>query len=165
MIGNEIPISLRAELGGNAPFIIFADADIPAAIEGLMGSKFRNAGQTCVCANRSVLVQCIYMYIHILYMYMHVEIYIYIYTCMYTYIHMCMYGRVWVQTVEGHRGWWDSSSATPRQQVCSGTVFGRVSAQNMEINRGWWDSSSATPYTPASAPTGTCWYIVYQQRP
>ena len=40
------------ELGGNAPFIIFDDADIDAAIEGLMASKFRNAGQTCVCANR-----------------------------------------------------------------------------------------------------------------
>ena len=44
------------ELGGNAPFIVFDDADIDAAIDGLMISKFRNAGQTCVCANR-VLVQ------------------------------------------------------------------------------------------------------------
>lgn len=40
------------ELGGNAPFIVFADADLDAAVEGLMLSKFRNAGQTCVCSNR-----------------------------------------------------------------------------------------------------------------
>jgi succinate-semialdehyde dehydrogenase/glutarate-semialdehyde dehydrogenase len=40
------------ELGGNAPFILFDDADIDAAIEGAVASKFRNAGQTCVCANR-----------------------------------------------------------------------------------------------------------------
>ncbi len=44
------------ELGGNAPFIVFDDADLDAAVDGLMLSKFRNAGQTCVCANR-VLVQ------------------------------------------------------------------------------------------------------------
>lgn len=44
------------ELGGNAPFIVFDDADIDAAVDGLMISKFRNAGQTCVCTNR-VLVQ------------------------------------------------------------------------------------------------------------
>jgi succinate-semialdehyde dehydrogenase/glutarate-semialdehyde dehydrogenase len=43
---------LSLELGGNAPFIVFADADIDAAVEGAMASKFRNAGQTCVCANR-----------------------------------------------------------------------------------------------------------------
>jgi succinate-semialdehyde dehydrogenase/glutarate-semialdehyde dehydrogenase len=47
---------LSMELGGNAPFIVFDDADIDAAIEGVMVSKFRNAGQTCVCANR-ILVQ------------------------------------------------------------------------------------------------------------
>ncbi len=44
------------ELGGNAPFIVFDDADLDAAIDGLMGSKYRNSGQTCICANR-VLVQ------------------------------------------------------------------------------------------------------------
>ena len=44
------------ELGGNAPFIVFDDADVDAAVEGAMASKFRNTGQTCVCANR-LLVQ------------------------------------------------------------------------------------------------------------
>lgn len=44
------------ELGGNAPFIVFDDADIDAAVKGAMVSKYRNAGQTCVCANR-ILVQ------------------------------------------------------------------------------------------------------------
>jgi succinate-semialdehyde dehydrogenase/glutarate-semialdehyde dehydrogenase len=44
------------ELGGNAPFIVFDDADVDLAVAGLMASKFRNGGQTCVCANR-VLVQ------------------------------------------------------------------------------------------------------------
>ncbi|WP_286261622.1 NAD-dependent succinate-semialdehyde dehydrogenase [Thalassotalea atypica] len=44
------------ELGGNAPFIIFEDADIDAAVQGAITSKFRNAGQTCVCTNR-ILVQ------------------------------------------------------------------------------------------------------------
>jgi len=43
---------LSLELGGNAPFIVFDDADINAAVEGAIASKFRNAGQTCVCANR-----------------------------------------------------------------------------------------------------------------
>ena len=43
---------LSLELGGNAPFIVFDDADIDAAVEGLMVAKFRNGGQTCVCPNR-----------------------------------------------------------------------------------------------------------------
>lgn len=48
---------LTLELGGNAPFIVCEDADVPAAIKGLLDAKFRNAGQTCVCANR-VFVHC-----------------------------------------------------------------------------------------------------------
>jgi succinate-semialdehyde dehydrogenase/glutarate-semialdehyde dehydrogenase len=47
---------ITLELGGNAPFIVFDDADVEAAVEGAIASKFRNAGQTCVCANR-LLVQ------------------------------------------------------------------------------------------------------------
>ena len=47
---------MALELGGNAPFIVFDDADLEASIPGAMASKFRNAGQTCVCANR-ILVQ------------------------------------------------------------------------------------------------------------
>lgn len=48
------------ELGGNAPFIIFNDADIDKAVEGAMGAKFRNAGQTCVCANRFYIHKDVY---------------------------------------------------------------------------------------------------------
>jgi succinate-semialdehyde dehydrogenase/glutarate-semialdehyde dehydrogenase len=48
------------ELGGNAPFIVFDDADLDAAVEGAMASKYRNAGQTCVCANRLLVQDGIY---------------------------------------------------------------------------------------------------------
>ncbi|MEE9376181.1 MAG: NAD-dependent succinate-semialdehyde dehydrogenase [Rhizobiaceae bacterium] len=48
------------ELGGNAPFIVFDDADIDAAVQGAMASKFRNAGQTCVCANRIYVQDAVY---------------------------------------------------------------------------------------------------------
>jgi succinate-semialdehyde dehydrogenase/glutarate-semialdehyde dehydrogenase len=48
------------ELGGNAPFIVFADADIDAAVQGALVSKYRNAGQTCVCTNRILVHQDIY---------------------------------------------------------------------------------------------------------
>jgi succinate-semialdehyde dehydrogenase / glutarate-semialdehyde dehydrogenase len=48
------------ELGGNAPFIVFDDADIDAAVEGALGSKFRNTGQTCVCANRLLVQDGVY---------------------------------------------------------------------------------------------------------
>lgn len=48
------------ELGGNAPFIVFDDADIDAAVDGAMASKFRNTGQTCVCANRILVQDSVY---------------------------------------------------------------------------------------------------------
>ena len=48
------------ELGGNAPFIVFDDADIDAAVEGAIASKYRNAGQTCVCANRFLVQDGVY---------------------------------------------------------------------------------------------------------
>ncbi len=51
---------LSLELGGNAPFIVFDDADIDKAISGVMASKFRNGGQTCVCANRIFVQSGIY---------------------------------------------------------------------------------------------------------
>lgn len=51
---------LSLELGGNAPFIVFDDADLDAAVEGAIISKFRNAGQTCVCANRLYIQDGVY---------------------------------------------------------------------------------------------------------
>jgi len=48
------------ELGGNAPFIVFDDADLDAAVQGAMASKYRNAGQTCVCTNRMLVQEGIY---------------------------------------------------------------------------------------------------------
>jgi succinate-semialdehyde dehydrogenase/glutarate-semialdehyde dehydrogenase len=48
------------ELGGNAPFIVFDDADLEAAVEGAMISKYRNNGQTCVCANRILVQEKVY---------------------------------------------------------------------------------------------------------
>ncbi|WP_114417821.1 NADP-dependent succinate-semialdehyde dehydrogenase [Marinospirillum perlucidum] len=51
---------LSLELGGNAPFIVFDDADLDAAVEGAIMSKYRNAGQTCVCANRIYVQEGVY---------------------------------------------------------------------------------------------------------
>ena len=51
---------ISLELGGNAPFIVFDDADLDAAVQGAMASKYRNAGQTCVCANRFLIQDSIY---------------------------------------------------------------------------------------------------------
>ena len=51
---------LSMELGGNAPFIVFDDADLDAAVVGAMASKYRNAGQTCVCANRLLVQDGVY---------------------------------------------------------------------------------------------------------
>ena len=51
---------LSMELGGNAPFIVFDDADLDAAVVGAMASKYRNAGQTCVCANRLLVQDSVY---------------------------------------------------------------------------------------------------------
>lgn len=51
---------LSLELGGNAPFIVFDDADLDAAVDGAIASKFRNSGQTCVCANRLYVQEGIY---------------------------------------------------------------------------------------------------------
>lgn len=55
---------LSLELGGNAPFIVFEDADLDAAIKGIMASKFRNSGQTCICANRIYVQNSIYDQVH-----------------------------------------------------------------------------------------------------
>jgi succinate-semialdehyde dehydrogenase/glutarate-semialdehyde dehydrogenase len=51
---------LSLELGGHAPYVIFDDADLDAAVDGLIASKFRNAGQTCVCANRAYVQRGVY---------------------------------------------------------------------------------------------------------
>ena len=51
---------LSLELGGNAPFIVFDDADLDAAVEGALASKYRNTGQTCVCANRLLVQDGVY---------------------------------------------------------------------------------------------------------
>ena len=51
---------MSLELGGNAPFIVFDDADIDAAVEGAMATKYRNMGQTCVCANRFLVQDSVY---------------------------------------------------------------------------------------------------------
>lgn len=51
---------ISLELGGNAPFIVFDDADIDAAVDGAIASKYRNAGQTCVCANRIYVQDSVY---------------------------------------------------------------------------------------------------------
>jgi succinate-semialdehyde dehydrogenase/glutarate-semialdehyde dehydrogenase len=51
---------LSLELGGNAPFIVFDDADLDAAVEGAIASKYRNTGQTCVCANRLFVQDAVY---------------------------------------------------------------------------------------------------------
>jgi succinate-semialdehyde dehydrogenase / glutarate-semialdehyde dehydrogenase len=51
---------LSLELGGNAPFIVFDDADLDAAVEGAIASKYRNTGQTCVCANRLLIQDSVY---------------------------------------------------------------------------------------------------------
>jgi len=58
--GAQKIMKLSLELGGNAPFIVFDDADLDAAVEGAMISKFRNAGQTCVCANRLYVQDGVY---------------------------------------------------------------------------------------------------------
>jgi succinate-semialdehyde dehydrogenase/glutarate-semialdehyde dehydrogenase len=51
---------MSLELGGNAPFIVFDDADLDAAVEGAMVSKYRNTGQTCVCTNRLLVHDAVY---------------------------------------------------------------------------------------------------------
>ena len=51
---------MSLELGGNAPFIVFDDADLDAAVKGAMASKYRNTGQTCVCANRLLVQDGVY---------------------------------------------------------------------------------------------------------
>lgn len=58
---------ISLELGGNAPFIVFEDADLEAAVQGAMASKYRNTGQTCVCVNRFYIHKNVYdQFIHLL---------------------------------------------------------------------------------------------------
>jgi succinate-semialdehyde dehydrogenase/glutarate-semialdehyde dehydrogenase len=52
--------TVSMELGGNAPFIVFDDADLDAAVVGAMASKYRNTGQTCVCAKRIYVQNSVY---------------------------------------------------------------------------------------------------------
>jgi len=66
-IGKQLMVQCAAtvkkvsmELGGNAPFIVFDDADLDAAVEGVIASKFRNTGQTCVCTNRLLVQEGVY---------------------------------------------------------------------------------------------------------
>lgn len=58
--GAQSVMKMSMELGGNAPFIVFDDADLDAAVEGAMISKYRNNGQTCVCANRIYVQEGVY---------------------------------------------------------------------------------------------------------
>ena len=58
--GADQILKLSLELGGNAPFIVFDDADLDAAVEGAMASKYRNNGQTCVCSNRIYVQETVY---------------------------------------------------------------------------------------------------------
>lgn len=58
--GADTVKKLSLELGGNAPFIVFDDADVDAAVEGALASKYRNTGQTCVCANRIFVQSGVY---------------------------------------------------------------------------------------------------------
>ncbi len=51
---------ISLELGGNAPFIVFDDADLPSAVDGAIASKYRNAGQTCICTNRLFVQETVY---------------------------------------------------------------------------------------------------------
>ncbi len=57
---SETVKKISLELGGHAPFIVFNDADIDAAVEDALASKYRNAGQTCVCANRFIVQEGVY---------------------------------------------------------------------------------------------------------
>ena len=58
--GSSQVLKMSMELGGNAPFIVFDDADLDAAVEGAILSKYRNNGQTCVCANRLYVQEKVY---------------------------------------------------------------------------------------------------------